>query len=98
LGLFLPTLGLQGVTMTLSEVLYEAACRMSYRHGVRGEFSCLVVSHIRNNPWDEEAYAQLMFGNWVYPTDKVDEAAQLVGWTVKDFRTFMLLMASEAVK
>ena len=78
--------------MTFSEVLYEAACRMSEKEC--SHLSCIAVITTSHNPVMGAKYGNLMTH---FPSE-VRNAARLVGWPVRDFRTFMLLMASEAVK
>lgn len=88
--------------MTLSEVLYVAACEMSEKPNGWFVFSCNLVAEVETGkPWDgtprpkmSRAYARLMTSN----PNRVIAAANAVNWIVKDFRTFMLLMASEAVR
>ncbi len=86
--------------MTLSEVFYEAACRISDMPGDFGDYSCHVVNVVEMGRLTsekrsaEQEYAEMMTKySW-----EVGQAADEVGWNRKDYRTFMLLMASEAVK
>ena len=89
--------------MTLSEVLYEAACRMSARSGVKGFWSCCeidsVVCGCDKASIEADQYASLMGSNEqnLEPWD-VSGAADELNWTKKDFRTFMLLMAAEEAR
>ena len=97
--------------MTLSEIFYEAACRTSDTprglYGFGGdpyEFSCQAISNVAGYGCDNVIcpssckYDELMdSGNGLEPSD-VEDAAKAVGWHVQDYRTFMLLMAAEAVK
>ena len=81
--------------MTLSEVFYEAACRISHKQDY---FSCIAIDMALNNRgrWSDERieYSYLMTSDCT----EVERAADALGWTRNDFRTFMLLMAAEAVK
>jgi hypothetical protein len=91
-------------TKTFSEVFYKAACRMSRVRNQSGycNFSCNLVAEVETGKrWDglprpemSERYSQLM-------TESVGETirgSKEIGWPINEFRTFMLLMASEAVK
>jgi hypothetical protein len=83
--------------MTMSEVFYEAACRMSDCDC--SNFSCQAVDGVvvgKHGEYCDErrVYSALMTDNPI----SVEQAASEVGWSFREFRTFMLLMASEAVK
>lgn len=90
--------------MTLSELFYEAACDMSDENwvdilGYTNDFSChqIAYAETKGSCCTTEAsalYAKLM----TYLPSEVESAANKVRWPWRDFRTFMLLMASEAVK
>ena len=92
--------------MTLSEVFYEAACNIS-DGGFRIEdmFTCYAVSAVGGEPACRE-YSTLMANSFENEGPDhcflnavlVTEAGEDIGWSREDFRTFMLLMASEAVK
>lgn len=83
--------------MTLSEVFYEAACRIE-----ETGWSCIAVSKI--DPDARPVYEKLMgqytpcCGHKEICPALVSETAKSLNWRSADFRTFMLLMASEAVK
>ena len=92
--------------MTLSSVLYEAACRVSDSPDCYSIYwwSCNAVGYVVGNgryvEGDEVSrYRELMgdefgrLGTW-QPLD----AAEDLNWHVKDFRTFMLLMAAEEAR
>ena len=83
--------------MNLSDVLYEAACRVSIGNDERYsyEYSCPTVWLI-GGIIARKKYAWMMGLSHVFSFLYVENAAEEVGWTTKDFRTFMLLMASEA--
>lgn len=89
--------------MTLSEVFYEAACRMS--EGKSNYYSCNAVSEVASGRYwcasDEQCrihertvYSGLMTEDWL----EVDSCALAVGWSKRDFRTFMLLIAAECMR
>jgi hypothetical protein len=83
--------------MTLSEVLYEAACMMS--EGDCSRFSCNLLKFDFGYDISDE-YSELMVDgkNSNEFASQVDADADALEWERRDFRTFMLLMASEAVK
>lgn len=91
--------------MTLSEVFYEAACQISEEYPDEDR-SCLMVSHVARRHGEAfrrhtyETYAHMMGGDCCQDACSiaVENAADSVAWAHKDFRTFMLLMASEAVR
>lgn len=78
--------------MTLSEVFYEAACVMSSGRvhntvaAIRSVSSGYAVNDFMDLCDDVNFYFE------------VEEVASELGWKPKDFRAFVLLMASEAVK
>ena len=95
--------------MKLSEVFYEAACRTSERSD-SGGLTCarvVQVSEGRQAEFALDTYSDLMAATGevcrecakkeVPCSEEVHAFAAEVGWHPKDFRTFMLLMASEAV-
>lgn len=84
-----------GIAMTLSEVFYEAACKISH-----GEWVGTGPAVLSTGGFDAHAeYCALMRPDTLNTfADEVDKAASEIDWTSHDFRTFMLLMASEAVK
>ena len=88
--------------MNLSKVLYDAACQMSHYADDWGNFSCdQVLTAARNNLRPVDSYSRLMASDvaidgWLHGID-VSIAAHAVKWSMKDYRTFMLLMASEAL-
>lgn len=84
--------------MTLSDVFYEAACLESELDD-EGEPSCYVVQGVHKEAMKD--YSELA----AYPRCSeyacgacFEDAASSLKWKLRDFRTFMLLMASEAVK
>lgn len=86
--------------MKLSDVFYEAACRMSEQNVHESSFSCHLISQVANNDRmnlrssESTAYSDLMTES----ANDVEYMAREIGWSASDFRTFMLLMASEATK
>lgn len=85
--------------MTLSEVLYEAACDMSLWHDP--DFpSCWLIEELTGTTKGKRpAYEAIMSPLPGHPWDHlVHHATAELGWSVRDFRTFMLLMAAEAVR
>lgn len=93
--------------MTLSQVFYEAACRMSNN---RTGMSCTEAwraGEDANYPADCYFLYQNVMANEEPSTEDdmpylsmsaTELAAEMIGWPAHHFRTFMLLMASEAVK
>lgn len=81
--------------MNISEACYEAAIKMNDLEYVDG--SCLVLDQISHEA--RLAYVDLFSptGNW-YFSDQTEVAAKSAKWATQDYRTFMLLMASEALK
>ncbi len=80
--------------MTLSEVFYEAACRMST--GFPSGTSTAVFG-VRGRMGDVLAFLRLMEDEPGSLGRKIMLATP-PGWDRDHYRTFMLLMASEAVK
>ena len=89
--------------MKISKVLYDAACQMSHYTDGWGNFSCdQVLAAARDNLRPVDSYSRLMASDvaidgWLHGID-VSMAAHAVRWSMKDYRTFMLLMASAAFK
>lgn len=88
--------------MTLSNVFYKAACRFSDRVGESvcyGPFTCFIVDSIGGHK-AHDTWGDLMSDGecGVNFMNDVDEAAAEVEWGECEYRAFMLLMASEAVK
>lgn len=84
--------------MELADVFYEAACRMSNIRSKQGDFSCCVVDSV-GGVWSMDEYDKIMRNRrGEFYTDLVEQAAKEVHWSLRDYRTFMLLMASEAVR
>lgn len=90
--------------MTLSEIYYEAACLISDGDE---NYSCIAVDRAVSPDAayssERQEYSSLLaswvrrYGSSLWKGD-VERAAKEAGWSRRDFRTFMLLMASEAVK
>lgn len=91
--------------MTLSEVFYEAACLTSEALDIRdaAHFSCnavdvAAVGHRERYTKERRIYSEIMSEEGDLYHGHVREAAEEVNWGTQHYRTFMLLMASEAVK
>ena len=88
---------------TLSEVFYEAACWMS-DHDSNFYGSCFAIeaaSRFSGADWSPQVmkYQNLMGDETGFLSGPdIEMAAYDVHWEPRYFRTFMLLMASEAVK
>jgi hypothetical protein len=89
--------------MNLSDIFYEAAIRMS--DGKSSFYSCAAVEEVSpsvdpNGYGAMNDYAMLMKpdGSLDLHTLHVRAAAKSVRWGLREYRTFMLLMASEAAK
>lgn len=81
--------------MTQSEIYYEAACIMSTLplNEVTGE----ATRRAGASADEQDDFADMMMDGCSLPLS-IELASSEIGWTERDFRTFMLLMASEAVK
>ena len=89
--------------MTLSEVLYEAACRCCRARHSKYTYSCNAIGYVVAHDSvyidcpEVDAYNAMMSNDCGHlrPSMPIAAAAE-VGWPVQEFRTFMLLMAAEA--
>jgi hypothetical protein len=86
--------------MNLSEVFYEAACRICNGESDCRVHTCCVVLEVDTGDGPIEEWNDLMLTGTrcSYGSEEVNLAAHELDWPSRDFRTFMLLMASEAVK
>lgn len=90
--------------MNLSEVFYEAACQISRDR--LNDYSCCAVDYVvvgYFTSWQTDIskeYARLVCPRTtgLVRIEDMEEASGEINWPVRHFRTFMLLMASEAVK
>lgn len=97
---------------TDSEILYEAACRTSdvrrdnyYDMMNPYTYSCHAVAKVESDSLSGEGKTLRAYQVLMTPGDAkyllvghVEDAAASVEWRPQDYRTFMLLMASEACK
>ena len=84
--------------MTLSEKLYDVACDMS--EGTCSHFSYYAVGDAYGFKAGND-YRDAIFSDKeeeAAESSSVDTAATKIGWTPQEFKTFLLLMASEGVK